>query len=554
MRPPGSREEFPRLNPSSVRPLKSSSPQKVCPVLLPRSIAWGLVWLVLLLVPDSWFGGSGIAVAAGFKVAVQLPAPDMAALDGLGLNTCPVPQAPLDRLLFERTRGQGAALSCGNRVEGLLHFPNGDPAYSAQPRRPGGAFDLLVDQLRQTRRELLIANMIWDDGPDAPGARVAQAIAALRRDVAAFPDRYPDGVTVRVMLGNSIRLGNLLDPAANAYSAARHLLEAGVPLTGDPVPGWRLEIANYAYALPHNHVKLVVQDVERVLAGGYNISFFHEPQAAPSGRGLDLTDLALWVRGPVARNALAAFRDGWALSQLLTCRTPPSPATLRRDCAFQVQAPPLPLGWAAPAPAAGTARVYPLYRRRGYQDADETVSALFAAAGTSIDVMQSQVSGTLGCVGKLSEPGGCDPAFQLLVWRAAVRAIRERGVTLRLLLDYDPLLQAETLALLRGFQAELAPLGLQDHVQARWYGTAGGLHIKAALIDGQMLTVGSQNLHYSSFGPLGLGEYTLATSDAGAIDEYRRMFAFEWARARTIQAPWWLPADFRPSPSRPGGE
>ncbi|MBB5364361.1 hypothetical protein [Deinococcus humi] len=117
---------------------------------------------------------------------------------------------------------------------------------------------MLVDQSRQTRRELLIANMIWDDGPDAPGARVAQAIAALRRDVAAFPDRYQEGVTGRVMLGNSNRLGDLLDPAANAYKAARHLLAAGVPLTGASVPGWRLEIANYAYALPHDHVKLVV--------------------------------------------------------------------------------------------------------------------------------------------------------------------------------------------------------------------------------------------------------------------------------------------------------
>ncbi|GGO33433.1 hypothetical protein [Deinococcus humi] len=214
-----------------------------------------------------------------------------------------------------------------------------------------------------------------------------------------------------------------------------------------------------------------------MLVGGYNISFVHEPQTAPSGRGLDLTDLALWVHGPVARNALAVFRDGWSLSRLLTCRTPPSPATLRRDCAFQVRASPLPLGWMAPVPAAGTARVYPLYRRRDSQDAAETVSALFAAAGTSIDVMQSQVSGTLGCVGKLSEPGGCDPAFHLLMWRAAVPAIRERGVTL--LLDYNPLLQAETLVLLRGFQAELAPLGLQDHVQARWYGTAGGLHTQA---------------------------------------------------------------------------
>ena len=180
---------------------------------------------------------------------------------------------------------------------------------------------------------------------------------------------------------------------------------------------------------------------------------------------LDLTDLALRVRGPVARHAVATFRDGWAHSRLLECRAAPTPGTLRQLCAFTRPASPWPLGWAGPAPAAGGARVYGLYRRSGYADADDAVTALFGAARTSIDVMQSQVSGSLGCVGRWSEPGGCDPALQLPVWRAALRAVRERGVRLRLLLDYDPLLQAETLAFLRGLEAELAPLGLADHVQ-----------------------------------------------------------------------------------------
>lgn len=520
-----------------------------------RLAAWALAFLALLAGPWPDAHARGPVFPAGLEVVGNmLPPPDRAALGGLGLNTCPPPEAPLDRLLYDRTLGEGAALSCGNRFEGLLHFPQADPAYSTQPRTPHGGFDLLETQLRGTRRELLIANMIWDDGPDAPGAEVARAIAALRRDVAEHPERHPDGLTVRVMLGNSIRLDALLDPSASAYSAARHLLAAGVPLTGDTVPGWRLEIANYAYSLPHSHVKLVVQDGETVLAGGFNISFYHLPADAPGGHGLDLTDLALRVRGPVARNAVAAFQDGWALSHLLTCRTEPTPDTLRRDCTFSRPTSPLPPVWTAPAPAAGQARVYPLYRRNGYTGADETVVALFGAAHSSIDVMQSQVSGTLGCIGALFEENGCPPALQLPVWQAAAQAIRERGVTLRLLLDYDPLLQAETLAFLRGLRAELAPLGLADHVQARWYGTAGGLHTKAALIDGRMLTVGSQNLHHSSFGRLGLGEYTLATSDPGAVSEYARMFAFEWARAGAIHAPWWLP-EGQPLPApRPDAE
>lgn len=258
-------------------------------LLFPRLVVWALALLALLAGPWPDARARGPVVAGGLEVGGVLPAPDRAALDGKGLNVCPPPKAPLDRLLYDRTLGEGAALSCGNRVGGLLHFPEADPAYSPQPRTPNGGFDLLDARLRQTRRELLIANMIWDDGPDAPGAGIAQAIAPLRRDVAEHPERHPDGLTVRVMLGNSIRLGALLDPRANAYSAARHLLAAGVPLTGDRVPGWHLEIANYAYLLPHNHVKLVVQDGQAVLAGGFNISFSHVPANAPGGHGLDLT-------------------------------------------------------------------------------------------------------------------------------------------------------------------------------------------------------------------------------------------------------------------------
>ena len=503
-----------------------------------------LALLALLLTTT----GRGAVFPAGFSLGLNLPPPDFAALNGLGLNRCPPPAAPLDRLLYGRLTGEGADLSCGNRVEGLLHFPQADPAYSAQPRTPHGAFDELNARLRTTRRELLIQNMLWDDGADAPGAELARAIAALRRDVVGHPGRYPDGLTVRLLLGNSVRFGDLLDPTANLYSAARHLLLAGVPLTGDTVPGWKLELANYAYAFPHNHVKLVVQDGERVLTGGFNVTFHHLPKGAPGGRGQDIADLALGVEGPVARHAAAAFHDGWALSRLLTCRTTPTPETVRRACPLtRAAARPSP-GWAGPAPTTGTAHVYPLYRRNGHTDADDAVTALFGAAQSTIDVMQSQVSGTLGCLGDVEEERGCPPERQLPVWRAAVRAIRERGVTVRLILDYDSTLQMETLAFLRGLRAELAPLGLADRVQARWYGTEAGLHTKAALVDGAMLVVGSQNLHHSAFGPLGLAEYSLATSDAGAVGDYRRMFEFEWARGEAIRAPWWLPAGHGPRP------
>lgn len=503
------------------------------PALPVRPLARVLA-LLALLTP----GSRAAVFPAGFSLGLNLPPPFPTALNGAGLNRCPPPAAPLDRLLYDRLTGEGADLSCGNRIEGLLPFP-GRQAGNQTPR---GAFDELDARLLSTRRELLIQNMLWDDGPDAPGAGLARSIAALRRDVAEHPGRYPGGLTVRILLGNSVRFGDLLDPTANLYSAARHLLLAGVPLTGDTVPGWRLELANYTYAFPHNHVKLIVQDGERVLTGGFNITFHHLPKSAPGGHGQDIADLALAAEGPVARHAAAAFHDGWALSRLLTCRAGVTPETLRRDCSLSQATPRLPLSWTTPAPTAGSAHVYPLYRRNGYTDADDAVTALFGAASATIDVMQSQVSGTLGCVGDVAEQRGCPPERQLPVWRAAAQAVRERGVTLRLILDYDSTLQMETLAFLRGLHTELAPLGLASHVQARWYAGGSGLHTKAALVDGAMLVVGSQNLHHSAFGPLGLAEYSLATSDAGAVAEYRQLFETEWARAHTIRAPWWLPA------------
>ncbi|MFD1730359.1 phosphatidylserine/phosphatidylglycerophosphate/cardiolipin synthase family protein [Deinococcus malanensis] len=66
------------------------------------------------------------------------------------------------------------------------------------------------------------------------------------------------------------------------------------------------------------------------------------------------------------------------------------------------------------------------------------------------------------------------------------------------------------------------------------------MHSKAALIDGQMLTVGSQNLHFSSFGDRGLNEYTLATSDPAALAAAQRTFDFEWGRSRPLTLPSWL--------------
>ncbi|MFC4425438.1 phospholipase D-like domain-containing protein [Deinococcus navajonensis] len=472
----------------------------------------------------------------------ELPPPSRAALDGLGTaGPCPVPQAPLDRVLFDHLQGEGAALSCGNAFEALVHFPDAGPLDPDQPSGRLGAFEALAQTIRAARQEVLLENMIWDDdlpGRPAPGALLAGAVAALRQDLRAHPERHPQGITVRLLLGNSVRVDSILTPEASLYSAARHLLAAGVPLAGDDTPGWRLELANYRYFAPHDHAKLLIVDGQSVTAGGYNVSWYHVPLRTPGGR--DLSDLALRVRGPVARHAVAAFRDAWLLSRALTCPAGTVARTLDH-CRLEAQGTPFPLVWAGPGAVAGDARVYGLYRRSGFSGADNAVSALFGAAQQRIDLLQSQVSGTLRCSLSLLARGGCPfPAEHLPVWQSILGAVRERGVRVRLVVDYDPALQLETLAFLAGVQAALRPLGLQDHVEARWSGTDGGLHTKAALVDGQMLTVGSQNLHFSSFGDRGLNEYTLATSDRRALEAAQRTFEFEWARARPLTLPFWL--------------
>lgn len=496
-------------------------------------------------------GVGGVAAPAALPTAPltllsgALSAPDLAALDGLGgeraaqMPDCPEPQAPLDRVLYRQLRGQGAELSCGNAFVRLVHFPNDDSGQSAQAPDPLGGFSVLAREIEAAQREVLLANMLWDDGEDAPGALLARAVASLRQAVARSPERYPQGMTVRLMFGNSVRLDTLLDPTSSVYSAARHLLAAGVPLSADPVPGFTLELANYTFAYPHNHLKLLVIDGQETSAGGANISFFHVPGDTPGG--LDLTDLLLTVRGPVARHTAAAFRDSWLLSRPLRCAGGVTLATLRRDCALVDPDGAYPLFYTAPPLPAGNSRAYGLYRRSGYETQDAALPALFAAASSSIDLMQSQISGTVQCSLSLTAPGGCPfPAQALPVWQAIVGAVRDRGVRVRVVLDYDPLLQIEPLALLAGIWAHLRPLGLEDRVQVRWSGTAGGMHTKAALVDDAMLSVGSLNLHFSSFGPRGLNEYTLATSDPAALRAARQTFDFEWARSTPFTLPYWL--------------
>jgi phosphatidylserine/phosphatidylglycerophosphate/cardiolipin synthase-like enzyme len=76
------------------------------------------------------------------------------------------------------------------------------------------------------------------------------------------------------------------------------------------------------------------------------------------------------------------------------------------------------------------------------------------------------------------------------------------------------------------FEKELARRGLSEYFEVRFFD--GRLHAKSILIDDVLLIVGSQNLHYSSYGKGGLLEYSVATDSPEAIQTYQEMFEYYW--------------------------
>ena len=75
-------------------------------------------------------------------------------------------------------------------------------------------------------------------------------------------------------------------------------------------------------------------------------------------------------------------------------------------------------------------------------------------------------------------------------------------------------------------EKELASQGLDDLVEVRFFN--GRVHMKTALIDQELLIVGSQNFHYSSFSQGGLLEFVATTDSQTAIEEYQKMFDYYW--------------------------
>ncbi|ACO46548.1 conserved hypothetical protein; putative membrane protein [Deinococcus deserti VCD115] len=451
---------------------------------------------------------------------------------------CPPPTDPLERAAWQVTTSGGRPdFSCGNAFLGFLHVPGPLPAFAAGQPTPNGGYDGLAAQIASARREVLLAVMEWDNNPrQEPGRVLAQAVQQLYSRVQAQPERYPEGVTVRIALGN-FPLPGTLEWGTQVYGAARALITAGVPFS-DPARRWQVQIANYAGTFPHSHAKLLVTDGEALTVMGFNVGPLHLPSATTEGRGGDLRDLAVQVRGPVAADGLNVFDDLWARSRLLTCPPGVNEGDISSCSLGELAIPDHPQGTARqPLTSAGDERVFSLYRRAGFQAADTALVGMIDATQRSVDLMHVSFSMRLRCNLALLNPQLCRPE-DALPWMTALVRAAERGVTIRALLYEHGALGLENRIGVAGLQRLLDKRGLGNRLQVRWF--PGPLHAKTMLLDGRMLVVGSQNLHYSSWEARGLNEYSLATTAPAAAAGYAREFAFFWQQAPVAELPDWL--------------
>ena len=117
----------------------------------------------------------------------------------------PIGKAIFEVVRQERFRPASAPVPyCQNRYDRLLFTPNPIVSNEAYPGEPLGAFNTMADLVRSAEYEVLFTTMQWDkpSNTDSPGTALAAAITDLYQKLAANPDDYPRGLTVRILLGN----------------------------------------------------------------------------------------------------------------------------------------------------------------------------------------------------------------------------------------------------------------------------------------------------------------------------------------------------------------
>ncbi len=421
---------------------------------------------------------------------------------------------------------------CGNQFVGFIHMPNPEPVFSNQEASFNGGFDKVATLVDSIQYEALFVTMEYVASEDGfgPGTTLGEAIAALYRRIKEDPSQYPKGLTVRVMLGNYPNISKL-EWGDQIWNVISDLRDAGVEEMENPEIGWKVEVTNYPGVFPHSHTKFLVLDGDVLVSAGYNYGWLHLSKDHPSGKGDDLVDLGMIIKGPVAQSAMSDYDDMWVGASQLYCDDfhPEDGSEWQESCEWKTAD-----GGHVPevlkyALAEEDQVAFALYRTGVYKEADNAYVAALSSASQSIDAIHVNFSLELICMVNILDSNICTFDNALPWMKALVGAVEENNIRVRVIVENSNSNGLENRVAIQVLEEELAKKGLDDLVEVRFFN--GRVHTKSALIDRQMLIVGSQNFHYSSFGEGGLLEFVAATEDPDAIEAYQTMFDYYWKQA-----------------------
>jgi phosphatidylserine/phosphatidylglycerophosphate/cardiolipin synthase-like enzyme len=428
---------------------------------------------------------------------------------------------------------------CDNQFIDFVYQPNPREAFSTDQPTENGGFDRVAQLVQDAQYEVLFVNMQWDaDENDlSPGFTFADEVARLYQQVKANPSQYPRGMLVRILLGNYPEMSTL-EWGTQIWNVFNDLRDSGLEVLENPEIGWRVEVADYAGTWPHSHTKFVVVDGKLLIGAGFNYSWFHLPRDHPSGRGEGLTDLGIAVLGPAAQPAITAHDEMWEGANQLVCPDFDRPDESWSESCEWVKA----QVWHVPEvlkyyPTDSQYNAFALFRTSVYKEADKTYSTVLAAAQTSIDAIHVNFSLELICMINIVDPEICNYDNSLEWMQAMMTAIEQNHTQVRVIVENANSNGLENRVAIKVFQDELAKRGLSEYFEVRFFD--GRLHMKSALVDQELLIVGSQNFHYSSFGESGLLEFVVASDDPTAIETYQEMFDYYWDQAiPAAEADW----------------
>jgi phosphatidylserine/phosphatidylglycerophosphate/cardiolipin synthase-like enzyme len=137
-------------------------------------------------------------------------------------------------------------------------------------------------------------------------------------------------------------------------------------------------------------------------------------------------------------------------------------------------------------------------------------------------MMQVNFSLEVYCMADLIFPGICSFDNALPYMTAMMEAIERNHVHVRVIMENSNSNGLENRVAGQVFMEELKRRELDQYVELRFY--HGKVHAKSTLVDGELLMIGSMNMHYSSWSANALAEYVVTTDNPQAIQEYQRMF------------------------------